>query len=252
MKARQGVCYPVLEGLTVMDPESMAETPRDGETIGEVMMRGNVVMKGYLKNETASDEAFAGGWFHTGDLGVMHEEWLHRVEGPSKDIIISAGRTSHPLSGTGSVPASRGARGRGRRQAGRDMGRDPLRLRRAAFGAEPTETEVIAFCRDNMAHFKVPRRIVFGPLPKTSTGKVQKFNAPRAGARPEPIAGGRSEGRGRRSFIADFPPETLARASKSPLPSTLRGAAYRPGLRGRGDCQVCGGASFAAPRKRGP
>ena len=176
MKARQGVCYPVLEGLTVMDPETMAETPRDGETIGEVMMRGNVVMKGYLKNETASDEAFAGGWFHTGDLGVMHEDGYIALKDRSKDIIISGGENissveveqvlyRHPAVLEAAVVA----------KPDEKWGETPCAFVEPLSGAEPTETEVIAFCRDNMAHFKVPRRIVFGPLPKTSTGKVQKF-----------------------------------------------------------------------------
>ena len=176
MKARQGVRYPVLEDLTVMDPETMAETPRDGKTIGEVMMRGNVVMKGYLKNETASDEAFAGGWFHTGDLGVMHEDGYVALKDRSKDIIISGGENissveveqvlyRHPAVLEAAVVA----------KPDEKWGETPCAFVEPLSGAEPTETEVIAFCRDNMAHFKVPRRIVFGPLPKTSTGKVQKF-----------------------------------------------------------------------------
>ncbi len=176
MKARQGVRYPVLEGLTVMDPETMAETPRDGETIGEVMMRGNVVMKGYLKNEAASDEAFAGGWFHTGDLGVMHEDGYIALKDRSKDIIISGGENissveveqvlyRHPAVLEAAVVA----------RPDEKWGESPCAFVEALSDAEPTESEIIAFCRDNMAHFKAPRRVVFGPLPKTSTGKVQKF-----------------------------------------------------------------------------
>ncbi len=176
MKARQGVRYPVLEGLTVMDPETMAETPRDGETIGEVMMRGNVVMKGYLKNEDASAEAFAGGWFHTGDLGVMHEDGYIALKDRSKDIIISGGENissveveqvlyRHPAVLEAAVVAKPDGK----------WGETPCAFVETLSGAEPTEAEVIAFCRDNMARFKAPRRIVFGPLPKTSTGKVQKF-----------------------------------------------------------------------------
>ncbi len=176
MKARQGVRYPVLEGLTVMDPETMAETPRDGETIGEVMMRGNVVMKGYLKNETASDEAFAGSWFHTGDLGVMHEDGYIALKDRSKDIIISGGENissveveqvlyRHPAVLEAAVVAKPDDK----------WGETPCAFVETLSGAEPTEAEVIAFCRDNMARFKAPRRVVFGPLPKTSTGKVQKF-----------------------------------------------------------------------------
>ena len=176
MKARQGVRYPVLEGLTVMDPETMAETPRDGETIGEVMMRGNVVMKGYLKNEDASAEAFAGGWFHTGDLGVMHEDGYIALKDRSKDIIISGGENissveveqvlyRHPAVLEAAVVAKPDDK----------WGETPCAFVETLSGAEPTEAEVIAFCRDNMARFKAPRRVVFGPLPKTSTGKVQKF-----------------------------------------------------------------------------
>ena len=176
MKARQGVRYPVLEGLTVMDPETMAETPRDGKTVGEVMMRGNVVMKGYLKNEEASGEAFAGGWFHTGDLGVMHEDGYIALKDRSKDIIISGGENissveveqvlyRHPAVLEAAVVA----------KPDEKWGESPCAFVEPLSGAEPTEAEVIAFCRDNMAHFKAPRRVVFGPLPKTSTGKVQKF-----------------------------------------------------------------------------
>ncbi len=176
MKARQGVRYPVLECLTVMDPATMTETPRDGETIGEVMMRGNVVMKGYLKNEDASAEAFAGGWFHTGDLGVMHEDGYIALKDRSKDIIISGGENissveveqvlyRHPAVLEAAVVA----------RPDEKWGETPCAFVEPLSGAEPTEAEVIAFCRDNMARFKAPRHVVFGPLPKTSTGKVQKF-----------------------------------------------------------------------------
>ncbi len=176
MKARQGVRYPVLEGLTVMDAATMTETPRDGETIGEVMMRGNVVMKGYLKNEDASAEAFAGGWFHTGDLGVMHEDGYIALKDRSKDIIISGGENissveveqvlyRHPAVLEAAVVA----------RPDEKWGETPCAFVEPLSGAEPTEAEVIAFCRDNMARFKAPRHVVFGPLPKTSTGKVQKF-----------------------------------------------------------------------------
>ncbi len=177
MKARQGVRYPVLGGLTVMDPETMTETPADGETVGEVMMRGNVVMKGYLKNEAASEEAFAGGWFHTGDLGVMHEDGYIALKDRSKDIIISGGENissveveqvlyRHPAVLEAAVVA----------KPDEKWGETPCAFVEPLEGAAaPDEAEIIAFCRENMAHFKAPRRVVFGPLPKTSTGKVQKF-----------------------------------------------------------------------------
>ncbi|MCY4230121.1 MAG: AMP-binding protein, partial [Alphaproteobacteria bacterium] len=150
--------------------------PRDGETMGEVMMRGNVVMKGYLKNEAASAEAFAGGWFHTGDLGVMHDDGYIALKDRSKDIIISGGENissveveqvlyRHPAVLEAAVVA----------RPDEKWGETPCAFVEPLSGIKPTEAEIIAFCRDNMAHFKAPRHVVFGPLPKTSTGKVQKF-----------------------------------------------------------------------------
>ncbi len=177
LKSRQGVRYPVLESLSVMDPETMAATPRDGETIGEVMMRGNIVMKGYLKNPAATEEAFAGGWFHTGDLGVMHEDGYIELKDRSKDIIISGGENissievegvlySHPAVMEAAVVA----------RPDEKWGETPC----AFVELKPTanavgESDIIDFCRDNMARFKAPKMVIFGPLPKTSTGKVQKF-----------------------------------------------------------------------------
>ena len=177
LKARQGVRYPVLDSLSVMDPETMESTPKDGETIGEVMMRGNIVMKGYLKNPTATVEAFEGGWFHTGDLGVMHEDGYIELKDRSKDIIISGGENissievegvlySHPAVMEAAVVA----------RPDEKWGETPC----AFVELKPTannvgEADIIDFCRDNMARFKAPKTVVFGPLPKTSTGKVQKF-----------------------------------------------------------------------------
>jgi fatty-acyl-CoA synthase len=177
MKARQGVRYTMLEGLQVFDPETMAEVTPDGEAMGEVMMRGNVVMKGYLKNPTATEEAFAGGWFHSGDLGVMHEDGYVALKDRSKDIIISGGENissveveqtlyRHEAVAEAAVVA----------KPDEKWGETPCAFLELKPGvAEPSAEEVIEFCRANMARFKVPRHVVFGPLPKTSTGKIQKF-----------------------------------------------------------------------------
>ncbi len=176
-KARQGVRYHVLDGLTVMDPGTMEPVPADGTTIGEVFMRGNVVMKGYLKNPTATDEAFAGGWFRTGDLGVMHPDGYIALKDRSKDIIISGGENissveveqvlyRHPAVFDAAVVA----------RPDEKWGETPCAFVELKPGVEaPSAEDVIAFCRANMAHYKVPRTVIFGPLPKTSTGKIQKF-----------------------------------------------------------------------------
>jgi fatty-acyl-CoA synthase len=175
-KARQGVRYPVLEGLTVADADTLVPTPRDGETIGEVFMRGNIVMKGYLKNPQATQEAFAGGWFHTGDLGVMHPDGYIEIKDRSKDIIISGGENistievesvlyRHPAVLEAAVVARPDA----------TWGETPCAFVTLKSGAAATADEIILFCRQNMAHYKVPKTVVFGSLPKTSTGKVQKF-----------------------------------------------------------------------------
>ena len=177
VKARQGVRYPMLDGLDVIEPETMASAPRDGETIAEVMMQGNIVMKGYLKNPTATDAAFAGGWFHSGDLGVMHEDGYVGLKDRSKDIIISGGENissveveqtlyRHPAVAEAAVVA----------KPDEKWGETPCAFLELKDGAEePAAADVIAFCRENMASFKCPRHVVFGALPKTSTGKVQKF-----------------------------------------------------------------------------
>ncbi len=176
MKSRQGVRYPVLEGLDVIDPETMQPVPRDGETMGEVMMRGNIVMKGYLKNPTATKESFAGGWYHTGDLGVMHEDGYIQLKDRSKDIIISGGENissievegviyKHPAVADAAVVA----------KSDEKWGETPCAFVSLKPDAQATEEEIINFCRDNMARYKVPKNVVFGDLPKTSTGKIQKF-----------------------------------------------------------------------------
>jgi fatty-acyl-CoA synthase len=176
LKARQGVPYPVLEGLTVMDPKTMTPVPADGTTMGEVMFRGNVVMKGYLKNPKATDEAFAGGWFHSGDLGVMHPDGYIELKDRSKDIIISGGENistievesvlfKHPAVLEAAVVA----------RPDSHWGETPCAFVTLKTGQSATEADIIAFCRANMAHFKAPKTVVFTDLPKTSTGKIQKF-----------------------------------------------------------------------------
>ncbi len=175
--ARQGVRYPTLDDYAVLDPQTMEPVPDDGETIGELMVRGNTVMKGYLKNPTATEEAFAGGWFHTGDLGVMHPDGYIEIKDRSKDIIISGGENissleveevlyRHPRVMEAAVVAVPDEK----------WGEVPCAFVDLSPGDEPVGAEdIIAFCRDNMAHFKVPKRIEFGPLPKTSTGKIKKY-----------------------------------------------------------------------------
>jgi len=177
MKARQGVRYPMLEELVVMDPGTMKPVPSDGETIGEIMFRGNIVMKGYLKNPRASEEAFAGGYFHSGDLAVCHEDGYIQIMDRSKDIIISGGENISSIEVEGTLyrhPAVLEAAVAG--MPDEKWGETPcafVTLRDDA--GEVSEQEIIDFCRANMAHFKAPRKVVFGPLPKTSTGKIQKF-----------------------------------------------------------------------------
>ena len=176
MKRRQGVPYPLEEAVTVLDPATMREVPRDGETIGEVMFRGNIVMKGYLKNETATREAFAGGWFHTGDLGVLDEHGYVIIKDRSKDIIISGGENissvevedilyKHPAVLFAAVVAKPDPK----------WGEVPCAFIELKEGAKATEAEIIAYCRSHMSGFKTPKAVVFGAIPKTSTGKIQKF-----------------------------------------------------------------------------
>jgi fatty-acyl-CoA synthase len=176
LKARQGVAYPVQEGLMVADEKTLEPVPRDGETMGEVFMRGNIVMKGYLKNPAATDEAFAGGWFHTGDLGVWHPDGYIQLKDRSKDIIISGGENISSIEVEGvlyrheSVAAAAVVA-----RPDDKWGETPCAFVELRAGALADEDELITFCRDNLAHFKCPRHVIFGDLPKTSTGKIRKF-----------------------------------------------------------------------------
>jgi fatty-acyl-CoA synthase len=176
LNGRQGVRYLMQEGLAVMDPETMTPVPADGETMGEIMFRGNITMKGYLKNPVATGKAFAGGWFHSGDLAVVHPDGYVKIKDRSKDIIISGGENisslevedvlyRHPAVLAVAVVA----------QPDPKWGETPCAFVELKAGASATEAELIAFCRERLAHFKVPRAVVFGELPKTSTGKIQKF-----------------------------------------------------------------------------
>ena len=175
-KARQGVRYLPLEGLSVRDPATMEEVPADGETIGEVMFRGNVVMKGYLKNRKATDEAFAGGWFHSGDLGVMHPDGYIQLKDRSKDIIISGGENISSIEVEDAIykhPAVQGVAVVARPDE--KWGETPCAFVELRPGHEASADDIIAWCRERLAHYKCPRHVVFADLPKTSTGKVQKF-----------------------------------------------------------------------------
>ena len=175
LMARQGVRYIALEGLDVLDPATMQPVPADGATLGEVMMRGNVVMKGYLKDEGATASAFKGGWFHTGDLAVKYPDGYIQLKDRSKDIIISGGENissievedalyKHPAVAVVAVVA----------KPDEKWGETPCAFVELKPGASATAEELVAFARQHLAHFKVPRQIVFAELPKTSTGKIQK------------------------------------------------------------------------------
>jgi fatty-acyl-CoA synthase len=176
--ARQGVRYPTLPGLSIRDPQTMKAVPGDGETIGEIMLQGHTIMRGYLKNPAANDAAFAGGWYHTGDLGVMHEDGYIEIKDRSKDIILSGGENissleveeviyRHPDVMEAAVVA----------RPDEKWGESPcafITLKPDSDGKVGARS-IIDFCRENMAHFKCPRTVIFGPLPKTSTGKIQKY-----------------------------------------------------------------------------
>jgi len=175
-KSRQGVRYTALEDLSVRDPETMEPVPADGQTVGEIMFRGNIVMKGYLKNEKATAEAFAGGWFHSGDLAVMHPDGYAQIRDRSKDIIISGGENissievedalyRHPAVRTVAVVA----------RPDDKWGETPCAFIELKPGMTLTEEEAIAHCRSLLARYKCPRSVVFSEIPKTSTGKIQKF-----------------------------------------------------------------------------
>jgi fatty-acyl-CoA synthase len=173
--ARQGVRYLALEGLEVMDPETLEKVPADGATMGEVMMRGNVVMKGYLKDAEATAKAFAGSWFHTGDLAVAYPDGYIQLKDRSKDIIISGGENissievedalyKHPAVAVAAVVA----------KPDEKWGETPCAFVELRPGMSATAEELIAWCKDRLAGYKVPRHVVFDELPKTSTGKIQK------------------------------------------------------------------------------
>jgi fatty-acyl-CoA synthase len=173
---RQGVRYTCQEGMRVMDPQTMTPVPRDGETMGEIMFRGNITMKGYLKNPAATAEAFAGGWFHTGDLAVMQADGYAKIRDRSKDVIISGGENisslevedvlyRHPDVLAAAVVAMPDPK----------WGETPCAFVEVKPGAVVTGEALIEHCRAHLARFKAPRSVVFGELPKTSTGKIQKF-----------------------------------------------------------------------------
>ena len=176
LNGRQGVRYPVQEAVAVMDPATMQPVPADGETMGEIMFRGNITMKGYLKNPAATKEAFKGGWFHSGDLAVIYPDGYIKIKDRSKDIIISGGENissievedvlyRHAAVMVAAVVA----------QPDPKWGETPCAFVELKAGASASEAEIIEFCRRHMARFKAPKRVVFGTLPKTSTGKIQKF-----------------------------------------------------------------------------
>jgi fatty-acyl-CoA synthase len=176
LNARQGVRYHLQQGAQVMDPQTMQPVPRDGETMGEIMFRGNITMKGYLKNAQATQDAFAGGWFHTGDLAVQSPDGYIKIKDRSKDIIISGGENissievedvlyRHPDVLAAAVVAKPDPK----------WGETPCAFIELKPGATTSAEDIVAHCRKHLAGFKVPRAVVFGELPKTSTGKIQKF-----------------------------------------------------------------------------
>ncbi len=176
LKSRQGVRYQVLESLDVLNPETLEPVVRDGKSVGEIMFRGNIVMKGYFKNSEETNHAFAGGWFHSGDLAVIDEDGYLRITDRSKDVIISGGENissieientlyGHPAVLEAAVVA----------MPDEKWGETPCAFVNLKQGRQTSEDDLKAWCRDNMAHFKCPSRVVFTELPKTSTGKIQKF-----------------------------------------------------------------------------
>ena len=176
IRARQGVRYPNTEGVIVMDPETMKPVPHDGKTMGEIMIRGNVVMKGYFKDKEATEKSMVGGWFHSGDLAVTHPSGYIKIQDRSKDIIISGGEnissieientiSKHPAVSLAAVVA----------KPDEKWGETPCAFVELIEGKSSSEEEIIKFCRETLAGFKLPKKVVFTPLPKTSTGKIQKF-----------------------------------------------------------------------------
>ena len=176
IRARQGVRYPNTEGVIVMDPETMKPVPHDGKTMGEIMIRGNVVMKGYFKDKEATEKSMDGGWFHSGDLAVTHPSGYIKIQDRSKDIIISGGEnissieientiSKHPAVSLAAVVA----------KPDEKWGETPCAFVELIEGKSSSEEEIIKFCRETLAGFKLPKKVVFSPLPKTSTGKIQKF-----------------------------------------------------------------------------
>ena len=176
IRARQGVRYPNTEGVIVMDPETMKPVPHDGKTMGEIMIRGNVVMKGYFKDKEATEKSMDGGWFHSGDLAVTHPSGYIKIQDRSKDIIISGGEnissieientiSKHPAVSLAAVVA----------KPDEKWGETPCAFVELIEGISSSEEEIIKFCRETLAGFKLPKKVVFTPLPKTSTGKIQKF-----------------------------------------------------------------------------
>ena len=176
IKARQGVIYPNTEAAVVMDPETMKPVPHDGKTMGEIMIRGNIVMKGYYKDKEATEKSMKGGWFHSGDLAVTHPNGYIKIQDRSKDIIISGGENissieientiaKHPAVSLTAVVA----------KPDEKWGETPCAFVELIEGKNATEKGIIEFCRETLAGFKLPKKIVFSPLPKTSTGKIQKF-----------------------------------------------------------------------------
>jgi fatty-acyl-CoA synthase len=173
---RQGIRFVTQEAMTVLDPDTLEPVPPDGSTLGEVMFRGNMTMKGYLKNAKATAEAFAGGWFHSGDLAVVEPDGYIKLKDRKKDIIISGGENisslevedalyMHPAVFAAAVVP----------QPDPVWGESPCAFVELKPGVEASEDELLAHCRDNLAHYTVPKTVVFGPLPKTSTGKIQKY-----------------------------------------------------------------------------
>ena len=176
IKARQGVRYPNTEGAVVMNPETMKQVPKDGKTMGEIMIRGNIVMKGYYKDKEETEKSMAGGWFHSGDLAVMHPDGYIKIQDRSKDIIISGGENissieienaiaNHPSVSLAAVVA----------KPDEKWGETPCAFVELIKDKSAEEKDIIDFCRETLAGFKLPKKVIFCELPKTSTGKIQKF-----------------------------------------------------------------------------